>query len=812
MDEKTPAFIVAVREYFPLLYRWKEKQHPAWNVKFLTPEDVVDRLSISFAQDPLPFLVTQGIEYDKAKKYEKILRVAKRGVNPSFDAIYQELENQGYFARDILGKKELESRSIYLFERDEDRELSRLLADASLSYQNLSFQDLDGLDAYPSTPYVPYPNKYRQYFSIFSSIRERLKKNPQEKDRIRILIRDASDLFYLDFCSSLFELPCYYSFSKPFIEEAAVQQKMRTIHDSGSFLFTEEELANPDLVTLQQYVETYALADLAKAKGFDYAYLNLLEIVRAQGFRYPSNDRGILVVNDYSFDPRAIVYVTNFQYGDFYRVYANDNVFTDIELEALGANPSYVKTKLDARLKKNYLEHMNIALLSRPLLHLQDHIYDSPFVGSDNIKVSSVGKEFTMNGSYSPCAQQLYLASQYDAALYHGTVGEYRSYSHAYQKVDFTALDHKDHWSVTDLETYVLCPFAYYLNVLIPDAHSDRQRMWLGTFIHAVFENAMHKNATFEEALAHGKEAYHEALDKDHQPFTGKQETFLELASMAVKPYWEKARDWRLSMNAVDHPNDAELPIDADLAEPKTNKTYHFQGRIDKIVWTQNEGERFYTIIDYKSGAEKFDYHQMPFGRSLQLPFYAWAIARAANPNDYTGGGTLGGWGISTVGSNTPPAFPLQETGKNAKICGAFLDDESYWTATDKSGYQENDEYKAKSAIYLSYDGSLRFTDEDSPMGGREGRSNTTYAWSLKDLEAIGNDALLTILRNIASAEFPIAPTSTDLKASARSLHCEYCPHLDICYRGEDKPKSYQNDIRKFWKKKQDEAKAKEDE
>ena len=74
MDTNKPAIIVALREYYPLLYAWKEKCHPSWNVKFLTPEEVLDRLSISFAKDPLPFLLSHGMEYNKAKKYEKILK------------------------------------------------------------------------------------------------------------------------------------------------------------------------------------------------------------------------------------------------------------------------------------------------------------------------------------------------------------------------------------------------------------------------------------------------------------------------------------------------------------------------------------------------------------------------------------------------------------------------------------------------------------------------------------------------------------------------------------------------------------------
>ncbi len=801
MDTNKPAIIVALREYYPLLYAWKEKCHPSWNVKFLTPEEVLDRLSISFAKDPLPFLLSHGMEYNKAKKYEKILRVAKRGVNASFDSLYEEMERLAYFTRDALGIKEFQNRTIYLFERNEDRELPRLLFASHLSYMNLSFQDLDGVNLFHPNSFVPYPNKYRQYFSIFSSIRERLKNHPEDKERIRILVRDASDLFYLDCCSSLFQLPCYYSFSKPFLEIVAVQQKMCSIHDLRSLHFQEEELANPDLATLHQLIVTYDLETLASKEGFDYAYLNLLEIVQAQRFSYPSNDRGILVVNDYSFDPNAVVYVTNFQYGDFYRVYANDNVFTDRELEELGVNPSYVKTKLDARLKKNYLERMNIALLSRPLLHLQDHIYDSPFVEENGIKADPSGKEFSSHGSYSASAQALYLASQYDAALCHHAIGEYRSYSHAYQPVDFSAFSQKQSWSITNLETYYLCPFAYYLNAVIPSVPSNYYRMWLGTFIHAVFENAMHRDASFEEALERGRKAYRESVERNRMPFTGKEAAFLELAAMAVRPYWEKARGWRSHMNAVDCSTDAELPIEADLTNPKTHHQYHFKGRIDKIVWTKSEEAVYYTIVDYKSGVEKFDYHQIPYGRSLQLPFYAWAIAHLENEKSFTGGGILGGWGISTVGSNTPPAFPLQESGKDAKICGAFLEDESYWAATDKTGYQDDGKYKASTAQYLSYDGSLRFSDEVTPVKGKEGRSSVTYAWTLQELEAMGNDAILNILENIERANFPIAPTSSDLKATDRSLHCKYCPYLDICYHSDSDKKSYQNAIRQFWKK-----------
>ena len=90
-----------------------------------------------------------------------------------------------------------------------------------------------------------------------------------------------------------------------------------------------------------------------------------------------------------------------------------DRVLTDAELQAEGLNPSYVRTALDRRLKLNFLRYSKIAMLSRVEEHLQDKIYDSPFL-----------EEFAKLPENAERAKQWNKTRRQDIEIYYSFVGK----------------------------------------------------------------------------------------------------------------------------------------------------------------------------------------------------------------------------------------------------------------------------------------------------------------------------------------------------------------------------------------------------
>lgn len=58
-----------------------------------------------------------------------------------------------------------------------------------------------------------------------------------------------------------------------------------------------------------------------------------------------------------------------------------------------------------------------------------------------------------------------------------------------------------------------------------------------------------------------------------------------------------------------------------------TGESYLLSGRIDRIDGATVEGEKYYRVVDYKSGSTAFDYTMLYHGLKLQLPLYVAAVA-----------------------------------------------------------------------------------------------------------------------------------------------------------------------------------------
>ena len=90
---------------------------------------------------------------------------------------------------------------------------------------------------------------------------------------------------------------------------------------------------------------------------------------------------------------------------------------------------------------------------------------------------------------------------------------------------------------MTGLETYVSCPFKYYLTNLIPLERNDYSRRFIGTAIHKVFEKFNHSDFNIEQALKEGEEAYYQQFDKAGISPTPKDKAHLEIAFIWLRRF-----------------------------------------------------------------------------------------------------------------------------------------------------------------------------------------------------------------------------------------------------------------------------------
>ena len=97
------SIVIADYDYFPMLLRFKGKNK--LNIKLMTKEDLVDKIGLSFKEDPIPYMLKLGIEYNKAKKFIKLLRIGNINNSDKLLKLYDELKD--YITTDLYGEYEL---------------------------------------------------------------------------------------------------------------------------------------------------------------------------------------------------------------------------------------------------------------------------------------------------------------------------------------------------------------------------------------------------------------------------------------------------------------------------------------------------------------------------------------------------------------------------------------------------------------------------------------------------------------------------------------------------------------------------------
>ncbi len=840
MDNNKGRLVIADKDYLPFLFEHlgkdRNKQITIWSI-----DDLFNHVADEISSNAVPYLRKQGISYQKANDYLDLLIHSDYRKNEKLKKRHDELQQQGRIREKPFGKARISSYQVYLFERQED-----LVVHGFLQRLNIPFKDLDiesfhlenryTLLNHPKT--ILFSDKFHQFRYVFSDIRKRIleDKTGKRKSDILIHVKGDEDVFYLSGIGNLFSIPVIKETSSSFLAEEGVKDKLDSIYKTKDFSFTEEERVKPNRKSLNQRIEKYSLKEVEEKQGFSFAFSCLLEIISSYKRKGFTSKRGVRASDKFLFRPGQIVYVTDFLFGRFYLESKDNNVLTDDELVEISFNPSYVTTNLDRRKKKNYLSYRNIVLLSRVKQHLNDNLFSSQFFNERKEEEKKYKKahkdallpqlcettDYNKEGVYTSESRKAYLARQRDSQF---RFGKYRLNTKEGESIVFNGYDHSfkglkenifplpETFSVTNLESYILCPFKYYREARIPDQIQDYFSRFRGTRIHSVFETINHKDYSFDEAFERGKKSLREDREKRGQKFDKQRERTRENIKEWLKPIAGEVRKRvkeNISLRVND--NDAERKIEFTLSDH--GKTYPFSGYIDKRIFSEREGRHFYTIVDYKTGAESFIPKETYFGRSIQLPLYAYAIeqkkeeavAKKQDSIPYRPNlkATFGGFAIEHIYDKSPKGrFALSkkkektrteaDLSTKVKLEGLVLEDEDYLKSRTK--FFDTEGTRTDAIQYKNKKGDIRFNqslmfapvatfakdEKEADPTLRKDRTNRKI--SRKQVRQDSVNSALSIIHHLEKGEFPIQPTSSPLTSfTTDNLICRLCNYKDVCF------------------------------
>ena len=766
--------LIADRSLFPFVYQLKEG-NPSYSFRLIDADELLNLACFRFVNDPIPQLLANGFSYPNAKRYSLLLRMGLADKDDKAKAFLDSLP-EGSVSTDSLGRYELSQGRILFLEMKDDVELHRVVEDLGFEAEDITFNDLGAFSDQKPAISKLFRDKFAQFCSIFATIRDKLIIDPEYAKKCYIQISGQADVFYARTIGSMLGIETYYRYRVPLLSQPAYAALYQTLHARGNVALSKEESESEVGAQVLALIEYYRLGELEGS----IALARLYEILSSQLVNEQIGDRGILLSDSYSVQPHKEVYLTCFQDGPFYKTFTDDDYFDDERLAELGFNTSYIKTALEKRKKELYLRLNHFALISRVKEHLDEIINESPLAEELGIQSEAV-EEMPADGVFTSAFVPVFNGSYLDDSFYPNKVGELKSYDSSFKGIPGYAAPPKKSYSVTNLESYVRCPYAYYMKTVLPKSDFDHSAIYLGDLCHKVLEGIDGEDYDYEKGFALGVETYKAEMAKNGEKPGPREDVIFAVTKVNFKRMVSLIRSMKDHGNLVY--SYSELGLNWTLNDGA--KTYSFYGIADKVSVYKNGSETFYVIADYKTGGESFLPYAVPFGQSTQLPLYAYAIQNGGAKKEVEG--VFAGVGLQHVyPSKLQSAFVDKGTfdlknGYNfVALDGVYTNNPDFWRVYDDTVFEKGIDKGTISGVYAQ---PKKKTFDATGAGNLSGLTDAR-PYSLDELIKDAIRSSLDAIRHIERGDFPIAPLGRDPRGlSENDLNCKYCPYGNICYR-----------------------------
>lgn len=368
---------------------------------------------------------------------------------------------------------------------------------------------------------------------------------------------------------------------------------------------------------------------------------------------------------------------------------------------------------------------------------------------------------------YSTLDASLIMASKLDQVRKYGvhdpelevlkqTIGEipYMTFEHQYQPINkgdlHSYLQQQGGLvlSYTNLDKYMKCGFYYYLDCLLKlKPYEETFSTLIGNYFHHMLEVAREPSFQFDAETT--RYFADKKLSHKEQFLLARLTEELRLV-IEVVLYQES-----LSSHQQLH-FETRIAFDLNYPVPVTIK-----GFIDKIMEREENGVKYLSLIDYKTGHFDIQLDPCIHGFHLQLPSYAYMIEQC-------------------------PSF------RNSKITGLYIapilpNNELVKPGTDPEAMRREAMrlvgYSTRNEDWLR---EFDHTYQDSVM--IKGMKTTSkgfgpYAKTLSDeqmqaLVRLAERKIKETVEHILRAQFPINPK----RLQDKNMSCQFCPYADICY------------------------------
>jgi len=315
--------------------------------------------------------------------------------------------------------------------------------------------------------------------------------------------------------------------------------------------------------------------------------------------------------------------------------------------------------------------------------------------------------------------------------LYNNFKVDYNSYDNRYSLIN-RVMD-KLTLSYSKMQIYNKCAFRYYLtDILKLDIFQENFATVIGSMVHYVMEKCLSNDDM-------NYEKYVNDFLKD-RVFSKKELFFLGKYKDSIKELLDQVmleREYSSFDNAM-----YEKKIDVDFED-----NVKFTGIIDKILYKEENGVTYVSLIDYKTGNDEISLKYLKHGINIQLPIYLY-LSNYLNFRKILYSG-----------------FYLQKFNvidKDYRLIGYSNSDRDILSMMDNN-YDNSKIIKGmktlKDGSFSSYTKVLNNEDIDK----------------IKD---ISEEKIKEVIDNIKNNNFVINPKVVD----GKNIGCDFCKFRDICF------------------------------
>lgn len=340
-------------------------------------------------------------------------------------------------------------------------------------------------------------------------------------------------------------------------------------------------------------------------------------------------------------------------------------------------------------------------------------------------------------------------------------------------------------FSVSRLEKYAECPFAYFIQYGLKAKDRKIYEFTapdLGSFMHDILDSFTNKIkrekiAWSELNSERCRKIVGELIEtklqgdansilnssKKYKHFTDRFKRVITKAVSVISEQMRKGEFEIFSNEFTFGSFEDGAPIKIDLP---SGESVYLTGRIDRIDKLVLEGNTYIRIVDYKSGSKKFDLNELYYGLQIQLLVYLDAILKNSEYILQTQAmpGAILYFRIDDPIIKSKKELKEEEIQKQVleklKMNGLILKDVELVRAMD----HDMETYSLIIPATFKKDGS--FTSNSSVI--------TEEQFDI--LRAYVNEKMIELCEDMLSGKIKIEPCKKD-----KTTYCEYCDYSSIC-------------------------------